>query len=150
MSNKTRKRIWPVSMGAAIGVVAMLAMLAATMWMPGNAQAQTAPVPPSAPQSLAAAPTSGAESTSITLTWTAPRNFANTVTGYELERHAGDGTFAAVSPGPSGNVLTYNDTGLTAETTYSYRVAAVNVNGAGSYLEHRHRPPRWRLTTTAA
>ena len=46
MNYKTRKRIWPVSFAAALGVVAMLALLTATVLMPGAAQAQTAPPDP--------------------------------------------------------------------------------------------------------
>ena len=42
MNYKTRKRIWPVSFAAALGVVAMLALLTATVLMPGATQAQTA------------------------------------------------------------------------------------------------------------
>ena len=46
MSNKTRKHIWPVSLIAALGIVAVLALMAATVWMPGPAQAQSGPTNP--------------------------------------------------------------------------------------------------------
>ena len=46
MSNKTRKHIWPVSLITALGIVAVLALMAATVWMPGSAQAQSGPTNP--------------------------------------------------------------------------------------------------------
>ena len=46
MSNKTRNHIWPVSLIAALGIVAVLALMAATVWMPGPAQAQDGPSNP--------------------------------------------------------------------------------------------------------
>ena len=53
MSETTRKRIWPVSLVATLGVVTMLAIMAATIWVPGTAQAQTTDaVPPHAGRRL--------------------------------------------------------------------------------------------------
>ena len=49
MSNKTRKHIWPVSLIAALGIVAVLALMAATVWMPSPAQAQSGPTNPFGP-----------------------------------------------------------------------------------------------------
>ncbi len=46
MSNKTKKHIWPVSLLTALGIVAVLALMAATVWMPGPAQAQSGPSNP--------------------------------------------------------------------------------------------------------
>ena len=46
MSNKTRKHIWPVSLLTALGIVAVLTLMAATVWMPGSAQAQSGPTNP--------------------------------------------------------------------------------------------------------
>ena len=46
MSDKTRKHIWPVSLITALGIVAVLALMAATVWMPGSAQAQGGPPNP--------------------------------------------------------------------------------------------------------
>ena len=40
MSYKTRKHIWPVSLTTALGIVVMLAMMAAVVWTPGPAMAQ--------------------------------------------------------------------------------------------------------------
>ena len=142
MSETTRKRIWRVSMAATLGVVAMLAVMAATIWGPGTAQAQTTdPFPPSRPATLM---TSGVTDTTVTLTWTAPTQYVVTLSGYMLERKEGSGAWEAVSPGPTGLALTYQDTGLTAETEYTYRVAGVNGNGPGGWRESA------AVTTSAA
>ena len=82
---------------------------------------------PTAPTSLNA----NASGTQVALTWTASTDNVG-VTGYVVERCAGASctTFAAVGT-PAGT--TYNDTGLSASTTYRYRVlatdAASNVSG---------------------
>ena len=127
MSYKTRKRIWPVSLAAALGVVAALALMAATVWTPGSAQAQDAPVPPSAPESLTAMAISA---TQVDLSWEEPANFANTVTKYRLQREDGDDQYADVTLGRQNPTMrTHSDTTVSASTTYTYRVSAVNVNG---------------------
>ena len=79
---------------------------------------------PSAPTGLTA---SAVSSTQINLTWTASTDNVG-VTGYRVERCQGAGcsNFAQVGT-PSGT--TYNDTGLTASTAYSYRVRATDSAG---------------------
>ena len=57
MSNKTRNHIWPVSLIAALGIVAVLALMAATVWMPGPAQAQNGPSNPFAAPAPVTTPT---------------------------------------------------------------------------------------------
>ena len=127
MSYKTRKRIWPVSLAAALGVVAALALMAATVWTPDSAQAQDPPVPSSAPESLTAMAISA---TQVDLSWEAPASFANTVTNYRLQRKDGDGQYADVTLGSQNPTMrTHSDTTVSASTTYTYRVSAVNVNG---------------------
>ena len=67
---------------------------------------------------------------SVMLSWTAPsdpgaRGDASArVTGYQIERHSGDGNFVVIEP--SHGSTTYTDPGLTSGTTYTYRVSAVN------------------------
>ena len=101
MSNKTRKRIWPVSLAAAIGVVALLAVMAAAMWTPSTAQAQA---PLAEPANLSATADSA---TAISLTWAAGLG----QTAYELERKEGnDPGWDSVSDTITG--LSYTDTGL--------------------------------------
>ena len=124
MSNKTRKRIWPVSLAAAIGVVAMLAVLAATMWPANTAQAQE---PLGTPSNLVA---TAASATEINLTW----NGVIGASSYDIERTSGGSTMML-----SSTTEHFADTGLTASTAYSYRVRGVNTFG----------PTDWSNTATA-
>jgi len=66
-------------------------------------------------------------STSVSLSWTASTDNVG-VTGYQVERCQGAGcsTFVqiATAAGPS-----YSNTGLTAATTYGYRVWATDAAG---------------------
>ena len=77
--------------------------------------------PPLAPSNLVATATGN---TSINLTWTAATDNVG-VTGYRVERCQGAGctTFAQVAT-PAG--ITFADSGLTAGTSYSYRVRATD------------------------
>jgi chitodextrinase len=78
-------------------------------------------VPPTAPTSLAATPISG---TQVTLAWTASTDNV-AVTGYRVERCQGAGcsTFAEIG---TSTTLTYTDTGISAASTYAYRVRATD------------------------
>jgi chitodextrinase len=79
--------------------------------------------PPTAPSGLTATAISG---TQINLAWTASTSNVG-LAHYLVERCQGAGctTFAQIaSTAPTS--LTYNDTGLTASTTYSYRVRAID------------------------
>ena len=59
-------------------------------------------------------------------------------TGFRLQRCTGAtcSNFAQIALLPA-NAVGYHDTGLTANTTYRYRVAAVNANGASTYTTIR-------------
>src|SRR5262249_34322931 len=93
-----------------------------------SSQIQTAmPSPvvlPSAPTALTASPGS---STDIDLGWTASASLVG-VSGYRIERCQGAGCTNFAEIGTSTGT-TYQDTGLTPNTTYCYRVRAVDVNG---------------------
>jgi chitodextrinase len=80
--------------------------------------------PPSAPANLAAA---AASSTQINLSWTASTDNVG-VTGYRVERCQGAGcaNFVQIA---TPTVTTFNNTGLTASTSYSYRVRATDAAG---------------------
>lgn len=78
-------------------------------------------VAPPAPSGLTATPTS---STSASLSWVD----VVTETGYEIERSLDNTTWALIGT-TSGNVTTFNDTGLSAGLTYFYRVRATNSAG---------------------
>src|SRR5204862_69060 len=91
-----------------------------------SATTPTAPVTqgPSAPAGASATATS---TSAITVTWTASTDNVG-VTGYLVERCQGTGctTFAQVGT-PTG--LSFNDSGLTPTTSYSYRVRATDAAG---------------------
>jgi chitodextrinase len=80
--------------------------------------------PPSTPTGLT---TTAAASTQINLSWSASTDNIG-VTGYRVERCSGSGcsTFTQVGT-PTGT--SYSDTGLTASTSYTYRVRATDAAG---------------------
>ncbi len=80
--------------------------------------------PPTAPTNLTATPISQAQ---INLSWTASSDTVG-VTGYKLERCQGGTctTFVEIATPPG---TTFNNTGLTAGTTYRYRVRATDAAG---------------------
>ena len=82
------------------------------------------PTPPTVPGSLVATPSS---SSTINLSWTASTDNVG-VTGYRVERCTGASctSFAQIAT-PVGT--TYSNTGLTAGTTYRYRVRATDAAG---------------------
>ncbi len=83
--------------------------------------------PPSAPASLMAAATS---TTQIQLSWTASTDNVG-VMGYKVERCSGAGcsNFAQIATLAG---TTFGDSGLTASTSYSYRVRATDAAGNNS------------------
>jgi len=92
-----------------------------------SATTQSPPPPPAAPSGLTATATS---TTQINLTWT---DNATTETGFKLERKTGaGGTYAQIAT-PAANATSYSNTGLTASTTYFYRIRATNAAGDSAY-----------------
>jgi len=78
--------------------------------------------PPSAPGTLTA---SAAGSSQINLSWgAATDNVA--VTGYRIDRCQGSGCSSFAQVGTTSGATTFNDTGLAASTSYSYRVRATD------------------------
>ena len=85
------------------------------------------PAPPSAPRSLAAT----ARDAEVTLTWQTPTSSGTSpITGYDLYRGTTSGGETLRAP-IQGNVLIFNDTGLTNGQTYYYEVSAVSADGEG-------------------
>ncbi|HEX5483016.1 MAG TPA: fibronectin type III domain-containing protein, partial [Terriglobia bacterium] len=80
--------------------------------------------PPTAPGNLTA---TAASTTQINLSWTASASSSG-IADYLVERCAGAAcaNFAQIA---TPTATTYNDTGLTSNTSYSYRVRAKDVNG---------------------
>ena len=87
------------------------------------------PPPPLAPSGLIA---SGTSETAISLNWA---DNASSETGYRIERLPGPTgqTFFTTIANLGVNANSYNDTGLTADSTYDYRVAAVNNSGDSGF-----------------
>jgi chitodextrinase len=80
--------------------------------------------PPTAPSNLGATATSSSQST---LSWTASTDNVG-VTGYLVERCQGVGCNNFAQVGTAASVA-FNDTGLAANTSYSYRVRATDAAG---------------------
>jgi chitodextrinase len=81
---------------------------------------------PLLPRNLGASPVSN---TQILLVWDAPVN-ATGVIGYKIEYKTGSGSYSDLSL--LGNLTTFLHTGLVANTTYTYRVSAINSAGTGN------------------
>jgi chitodextrinase len=81
--------------------------------------------PPTAPTNLAASVIS---TTQINLSWTASTDNVG-VTGYRIERCTGSTCTSFAQVGTTTTALTFNNTGLTASTTYRYRVRANDAAG---------------------
>jgi fibronectin type 3 domain-containing protein len=91
-----------------------------------QATATTAsPAPPASPQGQTA---TVASPTEIDLAWNAA---AGSVDTYTILRKTGAAAFAPVASEPAGT-LAFADTGLQANVTYTYEVAAVNAGGTSS------------------
>jgi len=85
---------------------------------PGGGSQDTQP--PSVPANLRV---TGTTSSSVSLAWDASTDDVSGVTGYQVFRGAG------TTPVGTPTGLTFTDTGLTASTTYSYTVRAVDGTG---------------------
>jgi hypothetical protein len=86
------------------------------------------PTPPVAPSNLTA---TAASSSQVNLSWT---DNSTNETGFKIERCQGAGctTFTQIATVAAG-ATTYSNTGLTASTTYQYRVRASNSGGDSAY-----------------
>ncbi|HZS74510.1 MAG TPA: fibronectin type III domain-containing protein [Candidatus Nitrosotalea sp.] len=90
--------------------------------------AVTAPQPPT---NLSATTTSSSQ---INLSWTAPaNNGGSAITGYQIERSTDAGsTWNTISSNTGSAATTFSDTGLAQNTSYTYRVSAINSVGTSS------------------
>ena len=84
------------------------------------------PPPPSSPSGLTA---TAQGQTTIALAW---NDNAGDETGYRVERQVSGGAFSEIAQLAAG-ATTFSNTGLTAATTYGYRVRAINAGGFSGY-----------------
>jgi Domain of unknown function (DUF4082)/Bacterial Ig domain/Fibronectin type III domain len=102
---------------------------------------------PPAPTGLAASAVSGIQ---INLAWL---DSASNETGFKIERKTGAaGTYVQIAT-VAANVTTYPNTGLTAGTSYFYRVCATNVLGDSAYSPEASASPfsaAWRAAASHA
>src|SRR5258708_23973270 len=103
--------------------------------------AGTDTTPPTPPTGLAATASS---STQIGLTWAASTdNFG--VTGYRIERCTGASCTSFAQIGTTTGPTTFSNSGLTASTSYSYRVRATDA--AGNLSNYSNTSPIITLTS---
>jgi fibronectin type 3 domain-containing protein len=91
-----------------------------------SAVGPAAPTPPAAPSALTA---TAASSTQINLSWS---DNSGNESGFKVERSTDGVNFTQVTV-TGANVTTYTNTGLTASTTYTYRVRATNAGGDSAF-----------------
>ena len=115
----------------ALGVVVALALMAAGVWLPGAAQAQSGPQSPFAPPAPTGVTATEATGPQVTVSWTAGSG-GSAITGYEVERKVGSGSFAGVDPAHSGTTTSYMDTNVESGMTYTYRVRANSGSNSNS------------------
>ena len=84
------------------------------------------PLPPTAPSALSATANG---MTRVDLAWT---DNAGDETGFKIERKSGAGVFSQIAQ-VGVDVTAFADSGLTASTTYTYRVRATNLAGNSGY-----------------
>ena len=98
-----------------------------------------------APRQITNLRASGA-SAHIDVTWSTPGDNGSLITRYELERKEAGESYALVTPGPGVAVTTYRDSQVSAGTTYTYQLRAVNADGDAEWSNEatataRETPP---------
>lgn len=101
-----------------------------TSLLPANSTNAAVTGAPSAPQNI----TQSANTTGVTLNWSAPASVGGGVTSYRIE-YSTNGTSWTMADAVSSSTYTYTVGGLTPSTTYYFRVAAyaTNTRGANGY-----------------
>jgi len=84
---------------------------------------------PSSPNSPSELSANSGQNGSVSLSW---HDNANNEMMFELQRKSGIGDFETIE-NISDNTTSYQDTGVSGETAYSYRIRALNVGGPSDY-----------------
>jgi PKD repeat protein len=105
---------------------AVLTVVDAGGWSDTASVTITVTGPPAAPSNLV---TTAVSSSQITLSWA---DNSNDETGFAIERAVGGGAWLPLTQ-VGANVTSYANTGLSAGTTYQYRVKALNDAGSSGY-----------------
>ncbi len=72
--------------------------------------------------------------TELDISWTAPVDDGGCeITGYRIQRRTGGGSWSTIVADTGNTATTYSDSGLSQNTNYYYRIAAINSEGVGSY-----------------
>ena len=108
----------------AIGLLCMLS-ISGNWWVPGNVV--VTPTAPAAPSNLAATATSTSQ---INLTWS---DNSSNEDNFKIEYSTNGGSSWTALATTAANATSYSNTGLTAATTYTYRILAVNTTGSSAY-----------------
>ncbi len=99
--------------------------------------------PPAAPANLAA---SAVSSSQINLSWS---DLSSNESGFEIQRSTDNYTFGQIASVGAG-VTSYSNTSLTANTTYYYRVRAVNSAGSSAFSSVASATTQATVTVPAA
>ncbi len=78
----------------------------------------------------------------VDLRWTTPQDNSSPITAYELERKTVDEAFTAVDEPPEVEETTWRDEEVELNTTYVYRLRAVNEDGSAAWSEEVSATPR--------
>ena len=97
------------------------------------ASAATANAANAAPEAVDDLAATSASTSAINLTWTAPGDGGSAITRYRLERKTASGSYSVVSSSIATDATSYADSSLSAGTTYTYRLRAVNAAGNGGW-----------------
>jgi hypothetical protein len=98
---------------------------------------------PSAPTGVSATAVSP---TQVNLFWTAPTGF--TITGYKIEYKIGSGPYTVLVATTGTTTTNYSHTGLTAGTSYSYKIYAINSVGTSGPSGESSAVPKETTTPT--
>src|SRR5690242_20398756 len=104
-------------------ILALLTLAVGLLSVSSNVAMAKTPVLTITPTNLVA---SAVSPTQITLSWEAPtQNYGKTIIGYKVEQRLSTGAYHTLVRNTGSVFTTYSLTGLTTDTTYSFRVSAV-------------------------